>query len=89
VDYYEALGPPELNSSFAPPGQKLRPDPSESLTHIQTVQTGPEGNFVLPATPGWMQEIQVIKRGQTGERRATVDLSQERTTAILNHRETK
>ena len=89
VEYYEALGPPELSLNYAPPGQKMHPVPFESLTHIQTVQTDAEGILALPATPGWMQELQVIKRGTTGERRATVDLSRDRITAILNLRETK
>jgi hypothetical protein len=63
VEYYEALGPPELNLEFARNGGPLRAVPQNMLSHVHSGRTDSVGQLDLKALPTWMKDIQVSQKG--------------------------
>ncbi len=89
VEYYEALGPPELALQYGRDGAAPRVVPAELLTHVEARKADVNGVVAIPAGPGWMTAVEVVSGSANGGRRVTVGLGQERVTANFDSREVR
>jgi hypothetical protein len=89
VEYYEALGPPELSLQYGRDEAAPRAVPAELLTHVEAGKADANGVVAIPAGPGWMTAVEVVSGSAKGGRRVTVGLGQERVTAIFDLREVR
>lgn len=72
IEYYEALGPPELVLSYALADRPMAAVPASALTHAVQVRSDDAGILRVGTVPGWMKQLLVVQRGRSGEQRLTV-----------------
>jgi hypothetical protein len=84
VEYYQALGPPELSLEWSIAGDDFRALPLSALTHVDTARTDSSGRVRLRSVPSWMNEIRVVSKAGSA---IVVHAPQGWTTVISNRKE--